>query len=201
MITVKGIGQNGQEPEGGLKAVYAGLGIGTDFQNVQSTANLRFVFHNDPLIYLDYTSQAIDAPNIPDDYIQGVSILPQGQPKGLLRSFSIMGGKEFKLTQNLYLVTVGGFNYSRYVSIHFEKVNKDWWESNYKTSHNFSEHGGGFIAKCGLTWVATSWFGLSLELVGNLNDLQNYGGASLTVHLGWMGKEGWSRKLRLDRID
>lgn len=172
----------------GLSKVYLGLGAGSDFSDFHGSINLRLVSKNAPVLYLDYMVRFLEPLNVPDNYHGDVTFFPQDPAKDLLKTWSIMGGKEYKLARNIHLMIVGGLNVTRLDGVTFTPVSSGTFQSNYTKSWEREDIGGGFTAKCGLNWQASSWCGFGLELVGNLNDLGNYAAINFGIHLGWIGK-------------
>lgn len=189
MISLGLSAQNAKTEAKGLSRVYLGLGAGSDFNDFHGSINLRLVFKNAPVLYLDYMIRFLEPSNVPDNYHGDVTLFPQDPAKDLLKTWSIMGGKEYKVARNLHLMIVGGLNVTKLDGVRFTPVSSGTFQSNYSKSWEREDIGGGFTAKCGLNWQASKWCGFGLELAGNLNDLGNYAAINFGIHLGWIGKQ------------
>lgn len=173
----------------GIKRAYFGMVAGSDFEDFHSSVNLRIVFWKAPVFYLDYMNRYMEPSDMPDDYY-GDAVFPHDPAKDFLKTYSIMGGREFRLSHNIHVLAVGGLNMTKLYEVAFTtREDNGFFESNYRKTWEETNVTGGFTAKGALTWEATSWLGLGLELVGNLNNISNYGAVNFGVYIGLMGKE------------
>ncbi|WP_417600590.1 hypothetical protein [Owenweeksia hongkongensis] len=183
-------GQNEDDSRFRLKGVYAGLDAGTNFQELYSGANLKFVFKSDWGVSLDYFQwTSATAMNLPDDYTDGVNLLGADEtPTDYLDSYSLLICKRRPLSKNTGLVFTLGPSLVYDKEAQFLPKEGTWYDSNYKATYS-TRQGWGAIGKIGTYWTATSWCGFQLELLGNFNEFRNYGALCLSMNFGWMPKE------------
>ena len=174
----------------GVKALYTGLIVGSEFQKILYGVDLQAVFHNAWGVQLGATLLTEDARKLPSDFYNGSMGLASGYvPKDHTMLFTLLASKRHALAKNYGFSFMLGPNMEYQKANHFElRHNSSIDESNYSVEYH-SEYGIGLTGRVGIYWVAANWCGFQVDFVGNLNELRNYAAVCLTWNLGWMGKE------------
>lgn len=184
------LGQQQSESSSKVNGAYAGLTVGTEFQNLVIGTDVQLVFRDSWGVQGGITWFKDDAKNLPNDYYNGsFGLLNDEVPSDYITLITFLASKRKEMTKNFGLSFMAGpnFMYEKLTVFEFRQ-NSTIDQSNYDTRYK-GYYGFGFTGRVGVYWVVSKWCGFQLDMIGNLNERRNYAAVCLTLNVGRMGKE------------